>query len=221
MTDHGYSQATSLQQNNEDLVIQVPVVKPRHVRFARIVSNILAPSTISLPFILLVAFYHTRDQLAAIVYAFIAFFFICIGPLIYVAIGVRTGKISDLDVSRRSERAGPFLFGTVSVSVGLLVLSLVHGPRDLETALILTAISAVIMMVTTLWWKISIHASSMAGAATMLTALYGMALLPSFLLLVLVSWSRVVLRRHTVAQVVIGSLLSIALSLAILKLRGI
>ena len=196
-------------------------MKPRHVRFARIVSNILAPVTISLPFVVLVAFYHTRDQLAAIIYAFITLFFLSIGPLIYVVIGVRTGKLSDLDISRRSERAGPFLFGIISTSIGLLVLSLVHGPKDLQTALILTAISAVILMVTTLWWKISIHASTMAGAATMLTVLYGMALLPLFLLLVLVSWSRVALRRHTVAQVVAGSLLSIVLSLAILKLRGV
>lgn len=221
MTEPGYSQATSLQQDNEDVIIKVPVVKPRHVRFARIVSNILAPSTISLPFVLLVAFYRASDQLAAIAYAFIAFFFLCVGPLIYVVIGVRTGRLSDLDISRRSERAGPFLFGIISVGAGLLVLSLVHGPKDLVTALILTAISAVFMMVTTLWWKISIHASSMAGAATMLTALYGIVLLPSFLLLILVSWSRVVLRRHTIAQVVVGSLLSIFLSLLILKLRGI
>jgi membrane-associated phospholipid phosphatase len=211
---------TSLH-SSEDILGERSVTKPRHVRFARIVSTILAPVTISLPFVVLVAFYHTRDQLAAIVYAFIALFFLSIGPLIYVVIGVRTGKLSDLDISRRSERAGPFLFGIISTSIGLLVLSLVHGPKDLQTALILTAISAVILMVTTLWWKISIHASTMAGAATMLTVLYGMALLPSFLLLVLVSWSRVVLRRHTVAQVVAGSLLSIALSLAILKLRGV
>ena len=221
MTDHTYSQVTSLHDSNEDILVERSVMKPRHVRFARIVSTILAPVTISLPFVVLVAFYHTRDQLAAIVYAFIALFFLSIGPLIYVVIGVRTGKLSDLDISRRSERAGPFLFGIISTSIGLLVLSLVHGPKDLQTALILTAISAVILMVTTLWWKISIHASTMAGAATMLTVLYGMALLPSFLLLVLVSWSRVVLRRHTVAQVVAGSLLSIALSLAILKLRGV
>jgi len=220
MTDHRYSQVTSLH-SSEDILDERSVAKPRHVRFARIVSTILAPVTISLPFVVLVAFYHTRDQLAAIVYAFIALFFLSIGPLIYVVIGVRTGKLSDLDISRRSQRAGPFLFGIISTSIGLLVLSLVHGPKDLQTALILTAISAVILMVTTLWWKISIHASTMAGAATMLTVLYGMALLPSFLLLVLVSWSRVVLRRHTVAQVVAGSLLSIALSLAILKLRGV
>ena len=221
MTDHRYSQVTSLHDSSEDILVERSVMKPRHVRFARIVSNILAPVTISLPFVVLVAFYHARDQLAAIVYAFITLFFLSIGPLIYVVIGVRTGKLSDLDVSHRSERAGPFLFGIISTSIGLLVLSLVHGPKDLQTALILTAISAVILMVTTLWWKISIHASTMAGAATMLTVLYGMALLPSFLLLVLVSWSRVVLRRHTVAQVVAGSLLSIVLSLAVLKLRGV
>jgi membrane-associated phospholipid phosphatase len=46
-------------------------------------------------------------------------------------------------------------------------------------------------------------------------------MLPTFLLLALVSWSRVVLRRHTATQVIAGSLVSIALSLAILKLRGV
>lgn len=221
MSDQGYSQVTSLHQRNEDIVIEASVVKPRYVRFARVVSTVLTPVSVSLPFVFLVAFYHARDQLAALIYALIALFFLSIGPLIYVVIGVRRGRLSDFELSRRSERAGPFLFGIISTSVGLLVLALLHAPRDLQTALLLTAITAVILMVTTLWWKISLHASTMAGAATVLTALYGIALLPSFLLLVLVSWSRVVLRRHTVAQVVVGSLLSIFLSLIILKLRGI
>jgi membrane-associated phospholipid phosphatase len=39
-------------------------------------------------------------------------------------------------------------------------------------------------------------------------------------LLILVSWSRVVLRRHTLAQVIAGSLLSITLAALILKLIG-
>ena len=55
----------------------------------------------------------------------------------------------------------------------------------------------------------------------MLTAFYGAAMLPTFLLLILVSWSRVVLRRHTVPQVIAGSLVSIALTLLVLKIRGI
>src|SRR5438105_14097569 len=106
MTDHRYSQVTSLH-SSENILGERSVMKPRHVRFARIVSNILAPVTISLPFVVLVAFYHTRNQLAAIVYAFITLFFLSIGPLIYVVIGVRTGKLSDLHGSRRWELSGP------------------------------------------------------------------------------------------------------------------
>jgi membrane-associated phospholipid phosphatase len=199
----------------------VPVAKPRHVRIARHISNILAPAPISLPLVLLVAFYDRRSTASALVYAAITLFFLSIGPLIYIAIGVRLGKLSDIDVSRRAERAGPFLFGITSICIGWFVLALMHGPKDLQTVLIITAVSGVIMMVTTLWWKISIHASSLAGAATILTAIYGTIMLPTFLLLALVSWSRVVLRRHTVAQVVAGSLVSIALSTLILALRGI
>ena len=205
----------------EHPIIEAPGPKPWYKRFARYVSIILAPATISLPLVFLVAFYQARDELAAFVYACITLFFLSIGPLIYTLIGVRLGKLSDMDVSRRSERAGPFLFSIVSVTIGWLVLVLTHGPKNLQTLLIITAVNGVIMMITTLRWKISIHASSMGGAATILTALYGAVMLPTFLLLALVSWSRVVLRRHTVAQVVAGALASIAISLVILKLRGV
>lgn len=39
----------------------------------------------------------------------------------------------------------------------------------------------------------------------MLTMLYGAVMLPCFFLLVLVSWPRVVLRRHTVLQGIVGN----------------
>src|SRR5712692_5183765 len=205
----------------EEHVIVEPKSKPIHVRAARLISNILAPAPISLPLIVLVSLFHAQHAPLALLSALITLFFWSIGPFIYILIAVRLGKISDVDVSRRTERAGPFLFGISSVLAGWLVLIILRGPRDLQTVLIITAVSGIVMMVTTLWWKISIHASSMGGAATMLTAFYGAIMLPAFLLLILVSWSRVVLRRHTVLQVVAGSLVSIALTLLILKIRGI
>ena len=205
----------------EEHVIVEPKSKPIHVRVARLVSNILAPASISLPFIVLVALYHAQNVPHALLYILITLFFFSIGPFIYILISVRIGKISDVDVSRRTERAGPFLFGISSVLAGWLALIILQGPANLQTLMMITAISGVVMMVTTLWWKISIHASSMGGVATVLTALYGAIMLPIFLLLILVGWSRVVLRRHTVPQVVAGSLVSIALTLLILKLRGV
>ena len=206
---------------DEHAIIEAPGEKTKRMRIARHVSNILAPATISLPFILLVAFYQAQNQLTAFIYACITLFFLSVGPLLYILICVRLGKLSDIDVSRRSQRAGPFLFGIVSVMIGWLVLALTNGPRNLQTVLIIAVFSGIIIMVITFWWKISMHASSLGGAATMLTVLYGAVMLPLFVLLVLVSWSRVALRRHTVTQVIAGSLAGIVLSLVILKLRGV
>jgi membrane-associated phospholipid phosphatase len=200
--------------------LSLPGFKPRRVQLARAISTILAPTTISVPMILLVALYQARNVAGALVYGITTLLFLSIGPFAYILLGVRLGKLSDVDVSRRSERVGPFVFGLFSVCLGWFALTLMHGPALLITVLLLTAVSGLVMMIITLWWKISLHASSLACAVTMLTVLYGAIMLPTFALLVLVSWSRVVLRRHTLAQVVVGSLLGIALSIAILRLRG-
>ena len=205
---------------NEDIILE-PYHKPFRIRFARCVSNILAPVTISLPLVASVAFYRARDLATALLYALITLFFLSLAPAIYVLIGVRRGKISDLEITNRSERAGPFLFSIMSTAIGLFILLFTNAPKNLETLLFITGVSGTIMTLTTLWWKISVHASTLAGAATVLTILYGIVMLPTYLLVVLVGWSRVVLRRHTVAQVVVGSLMSIALTMLILKMRGV
>jgi hypothetical protein len=206
---------------DERTILETPAENTKRVRFARRVSIILAPATISLPFILLVTFYQAQDKLSALLFACITLFFLSVGPLLYIIIGVRLGKLSDIDVSRRSQRVGPFIFGIISATIGWIILSLTDGPRNLQTVMIITVFSGIIMMVITLWWKISMHASSFGGVATMLTVLYGAVMLPLFILLIFVSWSRVVLRRHTVSQVIAGSLAGIVLSLVILKIRGV
>lgn len=195
--------------------------KPLHIRIARYISTILSPISVSLPAILLIALYHERNQLTVAINTGLTLFFLSVGPMIYILIGVRLGKFTDVDVSKRSQRTGPFIFGIISAFAGLLALSWIHGPKNLQTILLLTIISGILMMIITMWWKISIHASSLAGAATMLTALYGTVMLPTFVLVALVGWSRVVLRRHTLAQVIAGSCLNIALTTIVLMIRGI
>lgn len=209
----------ALDQNEQDMM-QPNTSRSFHIRFARQVSTILSPITVSLPLVVLVALYHSTNTLNALIYVVITLFFLSIGPMIYILIGVRRGKYIDVDLSLRKQRAGPFLFGIVSTTIGLLILIFAHGPKNLQTLLLITTISGVVMMVTTLWWKISIHASSLAGAVTILVILYGAIVLPAYLLVVLVSWSRVVLRHHTIAQVVVGSVASIILPIVTFKIRG-
>src|SRR5450759_1170567 len=132
-------------------IIEAPSSKPLHMRFARQVSNILAPITISIPAVLLVAFYRAQNLASALFYACLTLFFLSFGPMLYIIIGVRLGKFSDMDISRRRERIGPFLFSFVSVFAGLITLDLLNAPKNLQTLLIITAVSCIVMMVITLW----------------------------------------------------------------------
>jgi membrane-associated phospholipid phosphatase len=143
-----------------------------------------------------------------------------IGPLLYILIGVRLGKFTDLDVSVRSQRTSPLLFSGISSLIGYLVLVTIHGPKHLESVLLISVINSTLLLLISFWWKMSMHSMSLASVITMLSMLYGYLMLPAFLLVILVSWSRVVLRRHTLAQVIIGSFMGIALTWLFLTVRG-
>lgn len=191
------------------------------LRFARGISLLFSPATISVPFVLLVSLYRSSSLWPSLGFALLTLGFVCAAPLLYVVLAVRLGLVSDLDLTRRHERWHPFLVSLFSYSLGLLLLLLLHAPQSLELALSLTLLLGLLLLLITLWWKISIHAAALAGAATVLTILYGLIFLPSFLLLGLVCWSRVVLGRHTPAQVISGALLSMGLALGVLLLVGL
>src|SRR6266568_2991085 len=167
MTEH------SLVTTIHDEAIEAPLLEscaieiadqishPRVVRFARFVSNILSPAVVSVPLIILVAFYHASSVASALYYALITLIFLSIGPFGYILIGVKLGKFTDIDVSKRSQRLGPFIFGLLSMFAGWGILTLMDAPSALLTTLAATAFSGAILMVITLYWKISLHASSL------------------------------------------------------------
>lgn len=208
----------ALQENTENAVMP-DESKPFHIQFARFVSTLLSPIVISIPAMFLVALYHQESS--SLFFAGIALLFLSIGPMLYILIGVSLGKFSDIDVSIRSQRTGPFLVSIISTLIGFFILQMNNAPKNLETIMLGTVLIGLMLMITTFFWKISMHASSLSGALTMLAALYGQIIWPAFLLLVLVGWSRVVLKRHTLMQVTVGALASMAVTLAILAWRGI
>jgi len=213
---------------SDNLILEEPIepaaelapTRSTYLRFARYVSIILSPSIVSLPLLLLIALYHQSNLLLAAGYTALTLIFLSIGPLLYIAIGVRKGHLSDMDVTRRSERLKPFLFGLASATVVLVMLIVTNAPHNLQNIVLVTIICGLIFMIITLWWKISIHASALSGAVTFVAMLYGTTALPLFSLVILVSWSRVVMRRHTLGQVIAGSVLGAALTTTILLLRG-
>ena len=77
----------------------------------------------------------------------------------------------------------------------------------------------VIVFVITLRWKISMHSAAAAGVGALVWSLVG-TMLPLLVGVPIIAWSRVRLRRHTVAQTVAGAALGLTVFLTALWLTS-
>jgi membrane-associated phospholipid phosphatase len=139
-------------------------------------------------------------------YGALAALFVCVIPLFLLLVLVRLGKVTDHHVSNRKQRAPVLLMALGSIVAGLLVLEAVGAPPSV-VAMVLAVVGGVVVLAgVSPFWKISGHAAAIASSAVIAVLMLGPAWLPLLLLIPAVGWSRVVLRAHTVAQVVAGTL---------------
>ena len=150
------------------------------------------------------------DGAAGLAWGVVAALFAGVIPMMFISRGVRRGRWTDRYVGAKRPRLIVLAFIIASVGTGLGLLVGLGAPHELSgyvgcmlgSVALLAAISAV--------WKVSIHCAVAAGSVTILTLLFGPSLIPAYLLVALTAWSRVVLKDHTTAQVIAGSLLGVA-----------
>lgn len=132
--------------------------------------------------------------------------FVCILPLAYVLVMIKLGKVTDHHVSDRRQRPALLLLTLISVLAGLVVLQLIKGPVSVSLMIIALIGGISVLAVVSAFWKMSGHASAIAAAAVIVVLMFGPAWLPLLVIVPAVGWSRVVLRAHTLGQVLAGSL---------------
>jgi len=147
-----------------------------------------------------------------------AVFFSGILPVSVIFIQRRSGIVTEMMVNERDERTKPFLGAISSYVLGLLALAYLGAPVAMVYLMACYLVNSLFMMIITLRYKISIHASGVAGPATFLVHQYGMRLWPLTLVMVVVGWARLELRMHTVEQVAWGVLVTVLLTLTQLEL---
>ncbi|ELT44395.1 phosphatase PAP2 family protein [Arthrobacter nitrophenolicus] len=140
------------------------------------------------------------------VYGALAAVFVCVLPLILLLVLVRLGKVTDHHVSDRKQRAPVLLMALGSILAGLLVLEAAGAPRSVVAMVLAVVGGVVVLAAVSPFWKMSGHAAAISCSTVIAVLMLGPAWAPLLLLVPAVGWSRVVLRAHTVAQVVAGSL---------------
>ena len=139
-------------------------------------------------------------------YGALAALFVCVLPLMVLLVLVRLGKVTDHHVSDRKQRAPVLLMALGCIAVGLLVLGAVDAPESVFAMVLAVVGGVAVLAVVSPFWRMSGHAAAVSCAAVVSVLMLGAAWAPLLLLIPAVSWSRVVLRAHSLAQVVAGSL---------------
>lgn len=90
------------------------------------------------------------------------------------------------------------------------------APRELVALVAAMTVGLGACLAVTLVWKISVHSAAAAGVVVILTLVFGPAMARMSLLVV--GWARVELRKHTLAQVIVGSGLGAVVAAGIFEL---
>ncbi|RLK24358.1 PAP2 superfamily protein [Micromonospora sp. M71_S20] len=148
--------------------------------------------------------WHSAQGAHGLAWGLLATLFVSGIPFAYILGGVRRGRLTDHHVGVREQRRVPLLFGLCSVAAGLALLAVLGAPRPVLALAAAGLVGLVVAVTVSHWWKMSIHSAVAAGTVVVLVLTFGAGLLATAPLLVLVGWSRVRLRDHTVPQVVAG-----------------
>ncbi|WP_326593371.1 hypothetical protein [Streptomyces sp. NBC_01294] len=172
-------------------------------RAARLITDGLDPKTWIIADTLLIGWHDSR--LAGIGWGLLGCLFAAVIPLAFITYGIRRGRWADRHVGQRQQRIIVMAFVVASVATGILLLWAFGAPRTMIALIVAMLVTLAALLAVTPAWKISVHAAVSCGSVAMLAMTYGPWVLLASLLVAVVSWSRVELRDHTLAQVLVGA----------------
>jgi membrane-associated phospholipid phosphatase len=187
------------------------------IRLARTFSNIISPPVIFACLGLALA-WADLPFWPGFLWAAVFGFLVSLAPILLVVYLLKTRRITDLHMNTTRERRLPYVSSVGGALMALAILGLFDGPPRLTCLAWLSVVVLSILGLINNFWLISIHAASIAAAATISGLVFGWwAALLVLPLVILVATARLYLKRHTPAQVTgglalgVGSVLSLTL----------
>lgn len=172
---------------------------------ANLISSVTNPPFVAIPVFLIINFtlLYEGDWLW---FSAVSIFFVSILPIITSFLWIKKKNL-DVDMPRRQDRIYPLLLVILAYIMGVMVLYTLGAPPLTTVLMICYLTNTIVVLLFSLFWKISIHAMGIAGPATAIIYLFGWPGLLFSLLVPLVIWSRLYLKKHTPAQLITGTFL--------------
>ena len=178
---------------------------------ARLITNVINPFLVSAVIIVLLAFEGTDTTAEAIKWAAISFALSVLPVLAVVLLLVRRKKLDAVFENPRRQRIGIYLLASSLGILGWWLLRYLNAPEKLEATFTAGAAAVIVFTLINFFWKISVHAAFMTGAAAVLIIVYGAPAAWTVFLIPAVIWARVELKQHTPMQAGVGAMLTAVL----------
>lgn len=177
-------------------------------KIAKTVSTLTQPPIITIPLFLIITIIlsfegGTFDFNRFIVMEIISLVFASILPIAIILFWSKR-KNTDFDISNRQDRFIPLIIGIVSYFIGVLVCLALNVSHFLTLLLLCYCINTGVVLLITLKWKISVHTTGISGPIAALILLLGPIGAFFGIIYPVVIWSRVLLKKHTLAQAICG-----------------
>lgn len=180
-------------------------------RIARVITFIFHPIVLVTPSVFFIIKVSGANTNEAILWSFISLCFV-LAIAAYIRVGIKMGVFSNFDVSKREQRI--YLFPAVLLAGFVFLLSLLvfNGPLILLYAIIYFIVSVAILALVTLKIKASIHVGSITAAVISIIYFFGDKYLLLLLVIPVMAWARIIEKRHTLRETVVGFILGFLLA---------
>jgi len=198
-------------------VFEAKKMKEKDIIFAaRVISTIFTPFYLPL---LGLALLFLLSYLSMLPFSFklevllLVYIFTILIPTLLIRLYRRMQGWSLLDIGQKERRMVPYIISIVSYFSCYYVMNALHFPRFMSNILMAALVIQMACALINVWWKISTHSAAIGGVTGALMAFANIfAFNPTKWLCIvilvagLVGTSRMILRQHTLLQVVSGFL---------------
>lgn len=184
-------------------------------KFAKTLSYVFDGSFISIPVFIIICLKLEDNIFLALGWAILCLIFATIIPFLFIFILYRKKLVYDLHLPKKENRIKPLIIAIISYIMGFFILYVLGAPLFLKAIFAISLTNAIILTTITYFWKISFHTSWITITSISFYVLFGKWMLLLLLLIPLIGWARVKIKRHTIMQVIMGAVISAIITLFI------
>lgn len=195
----------------------------RSTYVAQTISKFTSPTILSVIILLLIAFTKSKNLSESIEWVAIILLFFVFIPVVYVLVktsrsGNQTKSLVELNKFLKQHPADILI---LALSLGLpclIILWFFEAPAILISTIVALLAGSIVTSLFNLFYRVSFHLTGITVLIIMAAQTWGRPYLFLLLAIPLISWAKFKIRDHTIPQLIIGTIVAVAVSFGALQL---